>query len=501
MLKVNSLRSRIDTYGLAAILFVIGVVSRIPFRSSVLLHWDSVNFALALEHYDVRMHQPHPPGYFLYVMMGRAVQFLISDGNAALVWLSLVASALGVVALYVLGAEMFDQRVGIISAALTLTSPLVWFHGEVALSYAVEFTLVTILATLGYRQLQGERRWWLWTALLLGVVGGVRQNTLVLLLPLWLACLWPLRWRKRFLSLAVLGTVMIGWFVPMIALSGGFDGYRAALRAATMDVARESSLLAPAQLTLNASRMALYLGYGLLLAILPLAWVVWQAARRWRTLVRDRRAWVMALWISPPLVFYVMVHLRQHGHIFTFMPAVLLLAGWGVVRFSEGMHRQPLQRVVLIGVAAALLLVNVAFFLGAPASLLGSQRLPLQTPGWQTIRQRDQYLGARITAIRDRFDPANTAVWSKGMYFRHPDYYFRDFHHPGLGHDVAAGPVLLDGDVKTLVLFDAGAELASDPKVLSYVPLADGEYLAYIQRPAQYKFVVSQDAVCLCSVP
>ncbi|NIN97648.1 MAG: hypothetical protein GTO49_22235, partial [Anaerolineae bacterium] len=42
-------------------LLVIGVLTRIPFRSHFLFNVDSVNYALALDSFDLAAHQPHPP--------------------------------------------------------------------------------------------------------------------------------------------------------------------------------------------------------------------------------------------------------------------------------------------------------------------------------------------------------------------------------------------------------------------------------------------------------
>jgi hypothetical protein len=44
------------------VLCLITVATRIPFSSKPLYHMDSVHFALALERYDLTVHQPHPPG-------------------------------------------------------------------------------------------------------------------------------------------------------------------------------------------------------------------------------------------------------------------------------------------------------------------------------------------------------------------------------------------------------------------------------------------------------
>src|SRR4030043_321809 len=95
---------------LSGLFFVIIIVTRIPFTSKLLYHWDSVQFALALEKYDIAVHQPHPPGYFLYVMLGRLLNLFIEDANTVFVSISFIFSGLTVVAVYYLGKEVFDRN-------------------------------------------------------------------------------------------------------------------------------------------------------------------------------------------------------------------------------------------------------------------------------------------------------------------------------------------------------------------------------------------------------
>ena len=52
---------------------------RVPFRSHYAYHWDSAQFALAIGHYDIRQGLPHQPGFFLYVMLGRCVNWVVGD--------------------------------------------------------------------------------------------------------------------------------------------------------------------------------------------------------------------------------------------------------------------------------------------------------------------------------------------------------------------------------------------------------------------------------------
>ena len=116
---------------LSGLFFVIIIVTRIPFTSKLLYHWDSVQFALALEKYDIAVHQPHPPGYFLYVMLGRLINHFVKDANKTFIFISILFSGLAVVAVYCLGKEIFDMKIGILAAAIAITNPNMWFHGEV----------------------------------------------------------------------------------------------------------------------------------------------------------------------------------------------------------------------------------------------------------------------------------------------------------------------------------------------------------------------------------
>ena len=75
-----------------ALLATAVAVTRFVFRSHYLYDLDSVNFGLAIGRFDPRVYQPHPPGYFLYVCLGRVLNFLFHDANLALVVISILAS-------------------------------------------------------------------------------------------------------------------------------------------------------------------------------------------------------------------------------------------------------------------------------------------------------------------------------------------------------------------------------------------------------------------------
>src|SRR6266702_5581552 len=85
-------------------------ITRFVFRSHYLYDIDSVNFALAMERFDPRVHQPHPPGYFLYICLARLLNRLLHDANLSLVLLSILASCGAVLVIYLLARNWFGTE-------------------------------------------------------------------------------------------------------------------------------------------------------------------------------------------------------------------------------------------------------------------------------------------------------------------------------------------------------------------------------------------------------
>src|SRR5262245_7477501 len=85
--KQPSLSRRTDRIDLAcaSALSLLTVLSRLPYRARIPYNWDAVQFALALNEYDISKHQPHPPGYILYVALGHLVKAWLRDPTASYV--------------------------------------------------------------------------------------------------------------------------------------------------------------------------------------------------------------------------------------------------------------------------------------------------------------------------------------------------------------------------------------------------------------------------------
>jgi hypothetical protein len=364
-------------------------LSRLPFRSSIPYGLDSIQFVLALEQYDVRLHQPHPPGYFLFVALGKLFQFFFQDPNFSYVVLNFIASLLTVWITVRLGSSLFGSTNGLLAGWILAFSPVFWFHGEVALSNALDAFFVCLVAFLSWKNLGGDFSSLYGSALALGLAGGVRQNTLVFLLPLWLVSLRQAGWKKAFQAMVCLALVVLGWYLPMSWLSGGVSGYQQALRDHWFNANWHG--IGFSWITFHFQCIYSFvlwgLGPGLFLLLLALGVQLFEGEQR--KCFFSRQALFLALWITPSLLFFLLVmsHPFQSGHSLIYLPALAILLGaaltrledfWetkfrpGSARFPKGAEpekrRYPHFKLALAGV---LLLFNLGIFLtgDTPVSL------------------------------------------------------------------------------------------------------------------------------------
>lgn len=414
--------SRLSPRQIGFALALLTLFLRLFFVSQTLNHWDSVNHALALTSFDVAAHRPQPPGYILYIGIARLVNFIFTDAQTALVVVSMLASALAVAFLFLLGTRMASREIGLIAALLLMTSPAFWFDSLVALPYVVEGCASVALALLGYHALRGEKKFLPLLAVTFAMAIGLRQQLALFFAPLVLYVSWKFEWRVRLEALAWFTLVCLLWFVPLMASLGGVGAYLDTARrynAAFADEFVLSGTGGVGALWRNAARIGAYTLYALNLAIIPLLIGGIHFARRVRERngVRSVRAQFFALWILPSAIFYLLFHMGSPGLIYVFLPALILLAALGLEKMTRA---NPRWRY---GVTALLCAFNVFLFLGTPSDLYTGRAV--RVLNYAALREHDRSLSARVDGIRANFDPTTTLVIADE--WRFAEYYLPEF--------------------------------------------------------------------------
>ena len=59
------------------------LAAHLPALPPTLEDLDSVNFALGVRHFDVAQHQPHPPGYPIFIALGKLGTAALSRAGIA----------------------------------------------------------------------------------------------------------------------------------------------------------------------------------------------------------------------------------------------------------------------------------------------------------------------------------------------------------------------------------------------------------------------------------
>jgi hypothetical protein len=417
--KTNHKSDRWQDVGIACGLFALTLFSRVPFRSQILYHWDSVNFAYAMREFSMAKEQPQPPGYIVYVWLCRLVDLLFDDAQTTMVWISIIAGALAVVALFYLGRSMFNRRIGLTAALFLVTSPLFWFYGEIALPHSLDMLLVIVSAWWLYETSQGQHRYLYPAVAIMAVAGGVRQQTIVFLAPLLLFALRRVG-VKRLLTAGALGAaICLAWFVPLMALSGGLSNYLRIMGEFSRRFQNTTSVFMAGGwwgVRRNVLKLSLYTLYGCSAALVPAVIYAAKVASRLR-----RHKWppywerlpFLLLWIAPAWIFYTLVHMGQQGLVFVFLPALLLIGAVGLVRLLVTRARR------LITTTAFLVALNAGIFCLVPEYPLGPDTQRLLTRA--TLVNSDRYYRDRFRAVEQNFALESTAILA--AHWHHVRYY------------------------------------------------------------------------------
>ena len=443
-------------------------ITRWVFRSHYLYDLDSVNFALAMQRFDPRVHQPHPPGYFLYICLGRLLNMVFHDANLALVVLSILASCGVVIVLYAITLEWFGSMAARFAGILFLFSPLAWFHGTVALTYIVEAFFSVLLGYFCWRSVRGEQRFVIHAAIVLGLSAGVRPSSLLFLAPLFLFSLRKAHPTERLVGLAALIATLTAWFVPMIAVAGGVQVYFEALASLWGTVPSKETVFNASPAYSIARAFTIVFIFFLCFGAASLAPLI---ATRRNSDDRVKRNFTL-VWILPALCFFTFGYLKfvNSGYLLLLFPPAAIWIGLWVSEWYERAGWPPAIKLTVIGVGLAL---NVLIFVAAPLYC-----------SYGRVRQFEAELEKTQAAIQKIASANNTVIVGLDSHFngfRHAGYYLPDYL------TVEYPEVNLKEGRRVFAMHQRDTQLLASLPVASYTrfvffPLPDGKsYRDYLE--------------------
>jgi hypothetical protein len=376
------------------IVALVCALSRFLARARTLWDWDEALFCLGMRSYDVSQHHPHPPGFPVYIAMGRVVRFFVHDDFRSLQTINLIAAVLLFPAMFFLGRELRMRFETVtIAAALCAFLPNVWFYGGTAFSDIPSIVLAVAAAAFLLRGCRDANSYLLGTFLLALAVGIRPQNLLVGLAPGLIATWYRARsnWRHVVVAAAIGISICGAAFSSAAAATGGWERYLGAIRAHADYIAHFDSWRAPGRPPLwrifdrffvkqyESPPLSVVVSFFVLISIIG-------AIRS-----RDRRIGLIALTFAPVAISAWLMLDRYSINRFAigYVPMFAILAADGIERISAR------RRGVQIAVGATLILAFVVF----------------TWPALSVVRTTDSPTFAGVRAVREHLDLARDQLY------------------------------------------------------------------------------------------
>jgi hypothetical protein len=419
--RVSSSAPSLPPEGLLLTLFLWAIVvlvllwSRLIDRPPYLYYFDNASFALSIEHFDPRLHQPQPPGYPLFVALLKTLHVFVQDPNRILIISGLLGSGVGLLLIWLWADRMFGRAAAWAATALLLLHPVFWTAG---IGNPVRTFLVVIAgatAILGWAAMtRVEWRFWFYAmSIALGLLSGFRPETLVLLFPLWIATgmFRHAEARTWLTGSTLLLLSALAWLAPLVSHTGGMQSTVQTLFDYLRDNSRGYTAPFGASLSDSLATAGRALRWNFTLTI---AWV-WAVPLVWRSL---HRSWsrthsllLMGAFL-PAFLFHAFVHVRDVDQTLITIPVLCVLGGAVLAHLNSWSAR-------FSGLVLALLISGWMFY-----------RAPLFKDmvfvTHRAIRYHNKLTRSTMEALEEyRFNDDAIFIWDDvGVTWRQVSYYF-----------------------------------------------------------------------------
>jgi hypothetical protein len=224
--------SRNQRRTLLGLTILVGLTRFIPLSRSP-WDWDEILFCMALGKYDVAVHQPHPAGFPLFILLGKFARLFADSDFHALQAVNVAASLFVFPVMFAVArAFRLDFFSSVAAALLFSFMTNVWFYGGTAFSDSLGMVLF-LGAIAAYLSAGLETRRYVLASVVMAAGVLVRpQNAVVAIFPWTMATVRMLR--ARNFRAVVAGTLVLVLLVGIgygaVAYLTGFEKYVNVLR-------------------------------------------------------------------------------------------------------------------------------------------------------------------------------------------------------------------------------------------------------------------------------
>ena len=403
---------RVD-FLLCFLLATAGLFSRVPFLEKVQSHWDGPNYTIAVVRYSLEQHTPVPPGYPLYIAVGKLFNLIFPDPHRSILFVSVLGCIFGALICYIVGKKIYNRPTGLIAAIILLTGSTFYYFGLTTYAYGLIPATTTLLAYSVYRIFIKNKQEGILLGLIFGICFGIRpQETLQIGLLALLGFL-PLQKKQKILSILFFAAVTLFWLIPLIHISGGFTQY--------LKLHADAAMIAFQGHTLSQHTELMIKGFLLSFGVAP-AFLIYYLRVLFRKNIKINRKLILfyAIWIIPGLLFNLLIRTEHAGYQMSYLSGLLLLIAYALWKTTQRSKLLTYTTVIFIGI------FNLFWFFFDRDPKFEKPYRPTSFH-YSDIRKNDLKVGSKVRFVVENFDPQKTLILSTDALWRPYSYYLKAY--------------------------------------------------------------------------
>lgn len=386
------------------ILIVIYFAFSLPTISHYLINWDAGQFALGSENYNLHLHQPHPPGYPLFIFIGKCLNYFVNNINYSFIIINLIAGALTIYFFYKLILTVSKkQEVSFLISLLLIFNPIFWYYHNIASTYTFNALTITLISYLTYISIAHKKNNFIVSMALIAILIGFRPSIIIFILPLLLLQLFYLKNKIKNLSegLLIFISIFLIWFIPFIKIIGGLEILIQTVLYqfnSVFSINTNFKIINTVQLKFFVQ--SLILGFNV-----PLLLILFYCSHNFYFLKKQKLINLLLIVILTTSSFYILIHFGEIGYSLSLLPILYLLIVYPVIKLTK----IKLKKIIIL-----LIIIEIMIFF-LPFSLFENKKIAAIS--FPAIKKHDLRIKQHLTEIKKNNPKETLVIVLRGQYY------------------------------------------------------------------------------------
>lgn len=403
-------------YLISFVFALLAFFSRAPLIEKYQSYWDGPDYSIALVHFSLAEHTPTPPGYPLYIALGKIFHLFIQDPHIAILAVSVFASILSAVALYIVGTKMYNRFVGIAATIIYLTGSTFYYFGLTPYGYGLMPGVEVLLGYCVYQIFIKHKYNGYLFGIIIGILFGIRPQELLQIFPLVFSGLYFLPKKEKFKALGLCIIITLLWLIPLIYSTGSIQAYIMLNYNGLLSAAVGNSIFTHVEVMIKGFLLSFGLSTGFLL------YYVWYYFKN-KKINKIAKKYIIfySIWILPGFLYNLLLRSDQAGYQMSYLSAFLLLIPFAL--WASTMKKKLLYIFAIIIVAVFNL---YWFFYNRDPNYTKPYRFT--SFHYSDIRKNDLIMSSKINFVQNKFAPKTTYIIATDALWRPYSYYLKTYH-------------------------------------------------------------------------